>query len=325
MALDWRPLVDLVQRGQRILLTTHVRPDGDGLGSLKALATTFQAMGKQTTLVIPGFMPGRYAFLDPERAIKSFDSRVDHGPIDVLMVVDTGTWNQLAGLADYVRQSPAAKVVVDHHQTQDDLGAQRFVDVSAEATGRLAREIIAALGQPLLPDAANALFVALAMDTGWFRHGNVTPRTFTLAAELVAAGANPTAIYQQLYEQNSLGRSRLTGLVLERLTIGAGGRIAHSFVQKSDYGVTGALPPDTEDLVNYTLGLRGVEVGLLFMEQPAGGIKVSFRSRCSLDVSRLAETYGGGGHAAAAGATLQGELAEVQKRVLRRVEEEMAR
>jgi phosphoesterase RecJ-like protein len=239
------------------------------------------------------------------------------------MVVDTGTWNQLANFGDYVRQSPAAKVVVDHHRTQDDLGGQRFVDVSAEATGRLANEIIHALGQKVTPTAANALFIALAMDTGWFRHGNVTPHTFTLAADLVTAGANPTAIYQQLYEQNNLPRSRLTGLVLERLTITGNGKIAHSFVQKSDYGVTGALPPDTEDLVNYTLGLKGVEVGLLFMEQPAGGIKVSFRSRCQLDVSRLAETWGGGGHAAAAGATLQGELAEVQARVLTKVANEM--
>src|SRR5205085_284439 len=160
-------------------------------------------------------------------------------------------------------------------------------------------EAVAALGGPLPPAAAHALFVALAMDTGWFHHGNTTPATFALAARLAEAGADPTAAYAALFEQNTPGRMKLIGLVLERLTLAHGGRLAHTEIRRGDYQATGAVPQDSEDVVNYTLGLAGVQVGLLFMEQPRGGVKVSFRSRCALDVARLAEQFGGGGHRAA--------------------------
>jgi phosphoesterase RecJ-like protein len=318
MACDWQPLVDLVRQGRRFLLTTHVRPDGDGLGSMKALAHGLRQQGKEVSLVIPTSMiPPRYDFLDAEKEFTPFTASVEaQRSADTLLVLDTGTWNQLSDMAEFVKKSPARKGVIDHHLTQDDLGAVRFVDTTAEATGRLVHEALLALGTPLTPESANALFVAVAMDTGWFRHGNTTPRTFALAAELVAAGANPPLLYEKLFERSSLGRLKLTGLVLGRLTLLEQGRVACSRIVKADYAATGAMPPDSEDLVNWTLGVMGVEVGLLFMEQPVGGIKISFRSRSQVDVAKLAQQFGGGGHAAAAGAIQQGTIDEVQARVL---------
>jgi len=318
MACNWQPLIDLVARGRRFLLTTHVRPDGDGLGSMKAFAAGLRQQGKEVALIIPSStLPGRYDFLDPDKEFTPFAlSMEQQRQADTIVVLDTGTWNQLADMADFVRQSPAQKAVIDHHLTQDDLGAIRFVDTGAEATGRLVHEALVALGAKLTPDAATAIFVALAMDTGWFRHSNTTPRTFALAAELVSAGAQPPFLYEKLFERSSLGRLKLTGLVLGRLTLAENGRVAHSCIRKTDYSATGSIPPDSEDLVNWTLGIAGVEVGLLFMEQPAGGIKISFRSRGAVDVARLAQQFGGGGHAAAAGAISQGELEAVRDRVL---------
>jgi bifunctional oligoribonuclease and PAP phosphatase NrnA len=336
MAIDWRPLVDWIGRKQRLLVTTHVRPDGDGLGSMKALAGALKALGKQVHLVSPSHMPDRYVFLDPEQEIRAFQPPGDEWRnVDGVMVLDTGTWNQLAGMADFIRGLAVEKVVIDHHVTQDDLGARRYVDTSAEATGRLVFEFIQALGTPLAP-AATPLFVALAMDTGWFRHSNTTPRTLTMAAELVAAGAQPDYLHQQLYDRNSLGRMKLTGLVLSRLTLvtppvgpasvpaggdagPTGGLIAHSTILKTDYAATGSKPPDTEDLVNYTLSVVGVEIGILFMEQPRGGVKVSFRSRSGVSVAAIAQQFGGGGHPAAAGAIIEAPLETVQERVLKAV------
>src|SRR5262249_11689677 len=152
------------------------------------------------------------------------------------------------------------KVVIDHHLTQDDLGAVRLVDTSAEATGRLVYEALTALGGPLTPEAAHALFIALAMDTGWFRHQNTTPATFALAERLVAAGPRPPPAYAALFEQNTLGRMRLTGLVLQRLTLALGGLVCYSEIRKGDYEAAGAQPSDSEDLVNYTRAVAGVEV-----------------------------------------------------------------
>jgi phosphoesterase RecJ-like protein len=320
MPVDWSPFVDLYRRHQRFLLTTHVRPDGDGLGSMLALADAFAAGGKSADLVVASAIPSRYDFIDPDGKVKRFDAPTDHlRRAEVALVLDTGTWNQLGDFGPFLRELQVPKLVIDHHVTQDDLGAVRLVDTTAEATGRLAYEAITALGRTPSPAAASALFVALAMDTGWFRHNNTTPATFALAGELVRCGARPTPLYEALFEQNTLARLRLTGLVLERLKVTPNGLVAHTEVRRGDYDATGATPPDTEDLVNYTRSVQGVEVGLFFVEQLRGGVKVSFRSRARVDVARIAESFGGGGHRLASGAILDTTLEEARRRVLEAV------
>lgn len=314
--LDWSPLVAFVHRHHRFLLTTHTRPDADGLGSVQAVAEALESLGKTVHRIVPSHIPPRYEFIDPQRKFEVF-SDVDERLLadDAIIVLDTGTWNQLDGVGAVLKAGRAEIVVIDHHRTQDDLGGTRFVDVSAEATGRLAVEVIDALDLKLTSTMAGNLFAALAMDTGWYRHSSTTPYTFALAGRLVAAGARPTPLYDELFEKNSLPRLLLTGRVLERLTARAGGRVVYSEVYLSDYAATGAVPPDTEDLVNYPRSVMGCDIGLLFIEQRDGTVKVSFRARRS-DVAKLAEQFGGGGHRLASGATLPGPLAAARERVL---------
>jgi phosphoesterase RecJ-like protein len=317
MPLDWAPFVDLVRRHRRFLLTTHVRPDPDGLGSMLALADVLEGLGKEVQLVIASLYPPRYEFMDPRRRVRRFEAPLAHslGTVDAVVILDTGTWNQLGDLGPFLRQLPVPKAVLDHHPTQDDLGATRFVDTTAEATGRLVWEVARALSAPVPPETAQQLFLALATDTGWFRHPNTTPATFALAGELVALGARPTEGFDQIYEQNTAARLKLIGVALGRLQVGHGGRVAWMEVRRDDYAATGAIPQDTEEFINYPRSIRGVEVGLLFLEQPRGGIKVSFRAR-ALDVGRVAEGFGGGGHRLAAGATLETSLDDARARVL---------
>jgi phosphoesterase RecJ-like protein len=323
MPIDWSPFVDLVRRHQHFVLTTHVRPDGDGLGSMLALADVLEAppLSKTVRMTVASVLPPRYDFLDPARRVRRFEPPGDlYRQADAAIVLDTGTWNQLGEFGTLLRALPVAKAVIDHHLTQDDLVALRLVDTTAEATGRLVYEAILALGVPTPTSTAHCLFVALAMDTGWFRHNNTTPATFTLAADLVRSGARATEAYECLFEQNTLGRLKLMGLVLSRLQVTHNGRVAHAEIRRDDYASTGAAPQDSEDLVNYTRSLEGVEVGLFFMEQPRGGVKVSFRSR-RIDVARLAERFGGGGHRLASGAILETSLDEARNRVLAAVGE----
>jgi phosphoesterase RecJ-like protein len=235
---------------------------------------------------------------------------------DAIIVVDTGTWSQLGDFGAFMRSMSCAKAVIDHHRTQDDLGGLRFVDTTAEAAGRLVYEATLALGVPVSEEAANALFLALATDTGWFRHSSVEPRTFALAEELVRAGAKPTPLYDAVYATGTLARMRLVGRALERMQSAAGGRIVHTEVRWTDYAETGAVPPDTEDLINYPRAVAGVEIALVFIEQRDGGTKVSFRGKEPHDVGRLAEQFGGGGHKMAAGATVARPLAETRNAVL---------
>jgi phosphoesterase RecJ-like protein len=317
MPINWTPFVELVRTHQRFLITTHVRPDPDGLGSQMGLAHALEAMGKEVRLVISSNWPPRYDFLDPTRRIKRFElPGAEYRDADVIVVLDTGTWNQLGDFGAFLKTMTVPKVVIDHHLSQDDLGALRLLDTSAEATGRLIYEAVEALGQKLSPPAADALFAALATDTGWFRHPNTTPATFALAEKLTRDGARPTILYDLIYENGTLPRMKLMGLVMSRLRLIEDGRVALTEVRLSDYAETGAIPQDTEDMVNCTRSVAGVEVGLFFLEQPAGGVKVSFRSRQRIDVAKIAEQFGGGGHRLASGATLAATLADAQARVL---------
>ena len=317
MSLDWTPFVDLVRRHRSFLLTTHVRPDGDALGSMLALADTLTSMGKTVHMTVASELPPRYDFLDPTHRVKRYSPPGnEYRGVEAVAVLDTGTWTQLGDFGDLLRTLQVPRIVIDHHLTQDDLGATRLVDTTAEATGRLIYEAILALGQKPSPAAAHSLFVALAMDTGWFRHQNTRAATLELAARLVEAGARPTAAYEMLNEQGTLGRLRLVGLVLSRIQTACDGKVCFTELHRNDYEATGAVPQDSEDMINYTRSVVGVQVGLFFMEQPRGGVKVSFRSREGVDVSRVAEQFGGGGHRLASGATLDTSLEEAKRLVL---------
>jgi phosphoesterase RecJ-like protein len=315
MPLDWSPLVDFLRVHERPLLMTHIRPDADGLGAQLALHDALTALGKKPRVVIASKLLPRYEFLDPQRTVIEDFKPAAVAACDCVVVLDTGTWNQLGDFGKWLQASPLPRAVVDHHRTQDDLGGLQLVDVTAEATGRLAYEIIRALGAPLAAPAANHLFMAVATDTGWFRHANTTPATFALCGELVALGARPTELYEQLYEAASLPRFKLTAVALDRLTVCAGGKVAYTAIRLADYAATGAVPGDTEDLINYPRGVEGVEIALVFIEQVDGGTKVSFRAR-SADVSKLAEQFGGGGHRLASGARVMRPMDEVCAAVL---------
>lgn len=321
MPLDWSPLVAFLNSHDRPLLMTHIRPDADGLGAQLALHSALIAMGKQPRVAIASKLMPRYAFLDPKRTVIEDFKPAAFTDRDCVLVLDTGTWNQLGDFGDWLKASPLPRAVVDHHRTQDDLGGLQLVDTGAEATGRLAFEIIEALGAPISKEAANHMFMALATDTGWFRHPNTTPATFALAAKLTEAGANPTLLYEQLYEAAPLARLRLTGVALERLQVRAGGQIAFTEIYLSDYTGTGAVPGDTEDLINYPRSVEGVEVAMIFIEQPGGGTKISFRARSRVDVSKVAEKFNGGGHRLASGARTNLPLPETRELVIKSIEE----
>ncbi|QVL30026.1 bifunctional oligoribonuclease/PAP phosphatase NrnA [Telmatocola sphagniphila] len=300
---------------------THVRPDGDALGCELALANALQRLGKETRVVIASVMPPRYNFLDPERkTILRFNpADPTNGNYDAIVIVDTGAWTQLGDFGDWMKTAKADKAVIDHHVTQDDLGAVLFQDISAEACGRLIHEAMLALKVPHTKASAEYLFMALAMDTGWFHHERTLQRTFELAGELTKSGANPKELYEILYEQNSPARLKLMGRVLERLVIRD--KIAYSHVLRTDYEELGAVPGDTEDMIDLPRSLAGVEVSLMFMEQPAGGIKISFRSRGKYDVSKVAVKFHGGGHALACGGSSQDPLDVTIPKVVAAVQE----
>jgi phosphoesterase RecJ-like protein len=264
--------------------------------------------------------PPRYDFLDPSGTrFERFG--VDVRPEDLadrqaVIILDLSSWSQLAEMADFVRDFQGERVVIDHHVSQDDLGALVLKDTTAEATGTLVLEAARSLG--VKPDvaAATGLLTAIAMDTGWFRHPSAKPSTMRDAAELVEAGASLSDVYRSLFERSTLGRLKLIGTVLSRLQLAHGGRLAFGTVSREDFENSGAIPPDTEDIIDQIASIKGVEVAMLFIEQFKGGLKLSLRSRAGFDCAELAGRFGGGGHKAAAGVNLPDPMGEqVEKMV----------
>lgn len=311
MPIDWLPFVDIVREHNSFVLTSHMRPDCDAIGSERALGLALRTLGKDVRIINGDGVPPHIAFIDPQHDVLVFGRDVQPTDVqsDVLIVLDTSAWAQLGPMAEVVRRSAAVRIVIDHHASADDLDAVVFKDVDSEATGRLVLAAIDALKVPVTPDMASALFAAISTDTGWFRFNSVTALTFAAAGRLVHSGARPASIFAALYEQNTLARLHLQGRILTAAKTELGGRLIYSTATSRDLAETGAATTDTEDVVNRLLGVAGVEVALLFLELGPQETKVSLRSRTTFDVRRVAEGFGGGGHAAASGVRYPGPLA----------------
>lgn len=326
MSIDWNRFAEIVRAASKVVLVSHIRPDCDALGSELGMAEILRSLGKSVRIVNGQKTPPNLRFIDPEGLIQEIGTDLqpaDLADADLFLVLDTSAWVQVGAMREVLEATPARKVVLDHHVSQDDFGAEVFKRISAEATGVLVVEAADALGVALGPKMAAPLFAAIATDTGWFRFGSVSAGTYEVAARLVRAGAVPAEIYAALYEQETVGRMRLRGRVQSRIAVGLDGRLAHTFILAADYPETGALPSDTEDLINALLQIRGTEFAFILVEQKSGGFKISFRSRCPVECNVVAGRFGGGGHKAAAGAFVEGPFAEVQRLVLDHVLESL--
>lgn len=323
MAIDWQPLISLIHDAQRFVITSHVRPDADAIGSEMGLVAALESLGKTVRVINPSATPNHLAFLDPDKRIFKLGEGVTTESAcdtDIHLVVDTSSWGQLDVVRKVIEKTQARKVVIDHHQSSDDLGAQEFKDVTAAASGVLVLEFIEALGQSLTVPQATQIFAAIATDTGWFRFPNTDARTLDCARRLVTAGVEPAAVYRELYERSTLARLQLHGRVLSRVAVECAGRLAYTYVLQKDFDELSAHPSDTEDLVNDCLTINGAQCAVILVEQKSGQFKVSFRSRTGLDVARIAEQFGGGGHRQAAGAMVAGPFATAKMRVLQTLE-----
>ena len=317
--VDWERFGQLIGAKQKIALTTHVRPDCDAVGSELAMAAILSELGKEVRCINAFELPPNLRFLDGESKLQQLgegDTRQWLETADLLIVLDTSAWAQLGEMGEVIRATSATKAVVDHHVSGDDLGAELFKNTSAEATGRLVFEAAGHLAVEITPHMAVALYAALATDTGWFRFSSTTAGTYRIAAALTEAGAVPEKIYKDLYENETIGRLRLVGRAMGRTEIELDGRLIYTWIELDDFKAAGALPNDTEDVINLTLSVGGTEVAVIFVEQQTGGCKLSFRSRCDVDCSQLAEQFGGGGHRKAAGAFMGESLDVARTKVL---------
>jgi phosphoesterase RecJ-like protein len=309
-----------LERSKRTLLTTHQNSDGDGLGSEVALAAYLRGRGKDVLILNPDEVPERYRFLDPSGEIRSYDEADGPGLVrgcDLIITLDNSSLHRLGKMEQSVRDASAVTLCVDHHSTTDPFWGINLIDESACATGEMVHDLIKALGGTLDTASAVALYTAMVTDTGNFRFSKTSPRSHRIAAELLAKGVDPARVYELVYEQQPEGFVRLIGVALSAFRLEAGGRLGWIALSRRDMIECHAEQADTSEIVNHLFAIRGVRVCLLFKELPDGKVKVSLRSKGSIDVHQVATSYGGGGHQNASGAVVDGPLDAAVPRVVR--------
>lgn len=316
-------IIDTLSRCKRVLVTTHVRPDGDALGSSAAMVRGMRQKGVEADVLLLSHLPRKYAFLYQSADIRHVDAEAGFPAdftldgYDALLVVDTGTWNQLPGLQERIEHWPKPKLIIDHHLTQQAWATEKWVDTSAGACGEMVEELLQRWGVTLDAPMAQALFVAIVADTGWFMFSNTRPVTLRRAATLMEAGVDTDRIYQLLYQNERAERVALQARGLASLELLDDGRVAVMQVRKADFAEARAHVNDTENLINLPLQIRTVEVSVLLSEPPEGGpIRVSLRSKGQLDVAAFAQQFGGGGHARAAGVKFDTAIDEARNRLI---------
>jgi bifunctional oligoribonuclease and PAP phosphatase NrnA len=302
-------VLEHIGQRQDFLLTSHARPDGDAIGSVLALSGILRKMGKTAEVVMSDPVPVIYKPLPfADHIVQS--SRVnEHHEAAILLECDSVQRTRIQGLERYFLIS------IDHHVTGKPFAAVNWIDPCACACAEMVYRLGKAAGVKITPEIATCLYTAVLTDTGSFSYAPTSAHTFDLARQLVEDGANPVQIAQSVYFSYPAPKMRLLGAALSRLQLE--GSIAWMSVTREDMERFHALEEDCEGLVNYALGIAGVEVAMFFRELPDHRVRVSMRSKGAVNVSAIAETFGGGGHQCASGFSVDGPLPAATERILK--------
>ena len=310
-------ILKILRDGERFLVCSHSRPDGDAVGSILAMGLLLQHMGKRADIVSADRIPAVYRALPGAQFIRTA-MRV-HGPYDaaILLECDASERTRLRGLERFF------VVNIDHHTTGNNWGHLNWIDRDAVSVGELVYRLIKAAGLPLTPEMATCLYTTILTDTGGFCYGSMQASTFALAQELVEAGANPVEIARGIYFSTPTSKLLLLGAALANLR--HEGRLAWLSVSHKDMMRANAAEEDCEGIVNYAVSIAGVEAAAFLRELPERRIRLSLRSKGRVNVAAIAEKLGGGGHENAAGCTLEGPLDRALQEILAELRPSVAR
>lgn len=296
-----------LHQAQRILLASHIRPDGDAIGSLLGMGLALAAAGKQVQMVSSDGVPSSLQHL-PGSELIAYRAQ---GDFDMLVVLDSSDLSRVGAALNGHREPD---LNIDHHVTNLNFARLNLVDTSAAATAEMLAILLPQWGFPLDQASASALLTGMITDTIGFRTSNITPRVMRTAAGLMELGADLSALYFQALTQRSFEAMRMWGAGLSKLARQDG--VVWTVISLEDRKLAGYSGRDDADLVNILSAIKGAQISVIFVEQTDNRIKISWRAQPGLDVSALALRFGGGGHPAASGAEIEGALNEVQNQVL---------
>jgi phosphoesterase RecJ-like protein len=301
---------DAILQKQRFAITSHARPDGDAIGSQLAMAFALRSLGKSVRVIDKDSAPPQFQTFPGVSAIEVSPSA--QGEFDAVLVMECADLSR-TGVEGFQR---FFIINIDHHPGNKMYGGINWFDESAAACGEMVLDVIDALGVPLTAEIATHLYIAILTDTGGFHFSHITPRTFEICRRCTEAGAQPEAIARAVYDNSTLGRLRLMGAVLHNLELESQGRLALANLSLRLLEETGSTQEDSDGLINIPLSVKEIQAVAFFKEISPEQYRVSLRSKGEIDVNRVANTFGGGGHRNAAGCTLDGPYVQVRRTLL---------
>ena len=306
--MNFQILKKIIEENKSFLLTTHVNPDADAIGSEIAMYKILKSLGKNVQIINHSITPYNLEFLDSDNIIRRFDEARDKNVFDetdVLIAIDFNRANRLVSMQKIFSDSDKIKVCIDHHQDPEDFADHYFVDDQYSSTGHIIYDFIEKTNLVNLSyEIANPLYAAIMTDTGSFRFERTTSELHIIIARLLETGVDPVQVYDDIYDQSKISKVKLLGRSLDTLKLVDNDRIGYMYILQSTFTELGASESDTENFVNYPLSIENVVISLLFIELK-NGFKVSFRSKGRIPVNKIAANFGGGGHINAAGVRFQ--------------------
>jgi phosphoesterase RecJ-like protein len=310
-------VVAALRAHERFVVVTHENPDGDALGSLLATTVVLRGLGKDVVMYLAGKapLPAEYTFMQLDGIVRELPADADER---VLVAVDCAKADRIGPDPEPIERTSLV-VNIDHHHDNSRFGAVNLVVADASSTGEVLRDVFRELDVELTPEIAEPLYIALVTDTGRFQYSNTTPKSLRLAAELVEAGADIHAVFQQVYESVEFAKLKLLARALERARVLEGGRIVVSYLVRTDFAEVGAAEPYSEGIIDYLRAVEGAELAVLIREPPRDEgptRRVSLRASIDeLDASAIARSFGGGGHRQAAGFSSEASVDEIMERI----------
>ncbi|MFH1098153.1 MAG: bifunctional oligoribonuclease/PAP phosphatase NrnA [Candidatus Desantisbacteria bacterium] len=310
---------NILEKEERFLITSHIRPDGDSIGTQLALGIMLHGMGKKVTILNEDTVPKCYSFLPHSDWIKS--SLNNGNQFDAAIILDCSEWERLGKIAP-IAQTADVIINIDHHADSHGLGKYNYIDPSAAAVAEQAYHLFKHMKQPLTYELALCLYTGILTDTGSFKHGNTTVASHHIVSEFLKMGVKPDFVYRNIHERNSFPAMLLQGMLLSSLQLSNDGHVAWTSITKEMLKKVGySVEFEPESVLSMMRSIEGIDVALLFRDLGEDKIKVNFRSRSGVDVWQIAQRFDGGGHKQAAGCVITGNLEMVQEMVLQNIME----
>ena len=309
--MEWQQINEMIIASERILLTTHENPDGDGLGSASAMYYHLQEVGKECRIINCSDLPVEYDFLNQNKIFELYDVK-EHDEwlekCDLAIIFDVGDFKRVRGIKDAINRNEIKTINIDHHPHSDDHPfSLNVVDTNAAATGAIVFDYLKmARKKPMTKNMCEGLYTAIMTDTGSFRYSNTDAKCHEIAIECLKAGVETSRIYQRVYETKPQGGVRLLARVIDNITFDSGGELAWFWIDQKMLDAADASSKDVDGFTDFVRSIKGVEVAVMVFQNGTNSCRINFRSKGKYAINDVAKYFGGGGHRFAAGAIVKG-------------------